>query len=172
MKRDLLVRKMAETLGISLEDADAAIPKDQKPELSTEERLLEAQATLNYFLYRGPDTFYRVICKQCHQPFRYDYNYLGITMCSVECMSQALEARGLKWSPDRPLYERWGYTAAPAVVPAPVVALVDKLLEEGHEDPEIELDFSDDSSSQLELANTDVDSHLSELDQFLGSLDL
>ncbi len=78
---------------------------------------MEAQATLNYYLHRGAGTFYKITCTECGFPFVYNYNYLGITKCSIECMSRALEAIGLRWTPNKPLDERWGFVAAPAVVP-------------------------------------------------------
>lgn len=175
MKREVLVQEMAEMLGISIEEADAAVPKHEKPaplKESIEERLMEAQATLNYFLYRGRGTFYKVTCTQCGLLFAYDYNYLGITKCSIECMSQALEAIGLKWTPNKPLEERWGYRAAPAVVPAQVLGLIQELSGEETVNQQNESDYLTGNSSLPGLINSPAKLDFEELDLFLADLDL
>lgn len=188
MKREIFLQKLANTLGISLEEAEAMSPnqpdepnesiediKPKKPKLpieSTEERLMEAQAALNYFLHRGNGTFYRITCSQCGLEFVYTYSYLGITMCSIECMSQALETRGLRWTPNKPLHERWGFVAAPAVVPGLVLQLADKLLGEEPSDRQNDSDSLLDSVEQSLALDSDAGYHSEELDQFLSDLDL
>jgi hypothetical protein len=167
---DPFLQSLAEQVGLNLKDLQPEKPAPLKESL--EERMMEAQATLNYFLYRGKKTFYKMTCLQCKQSFRYDYHYLGIKLCSIECMAQALEDRGLKWTPDKPLTERWGFVAAPAVIPAPVLALAQKLLGEVDEDPENESDSLSDSVEPPSEEDSSVEHHLSELDSILEDFDL
>jgi hypothetical protein len=126
--RDDLAANFSKTLGITLEQAYEMLPedriKDPQPKLATdEEKILEAQAVLTYYMVRGKGFFIET-CRSCKSKFAYSYNFTGVKYCSIECIHQALQEIGLSWTMGRPLDERYG-RYAPAVVPSVAFSLVD-----------------------------------------------
>lgn len=164
-----LADEIAKLLGISTEEVVKEVGDPTRQLESTEELLLEAQSVVNYFEYRGAE-FYREVCKECNQKFRYTYYYKGIKLCSVKCMALYLESLGLKWTPHKPLDERWGFRGAPMVVAPQALRLVDSLLLVGIQDP-LPFDSLDETSLQSVKEDNLEEHHPEELDQFLESLD-
>lgn len=174
-KHQDLVQGMVDALKISYEEAEALVgpdpDKNVKKKESSEELLLEAQATLNYFLHKGKG-FYKQECKVCHRVFSYDWYYLGIKTCSIECMSKALEEIGLNWNPGKPLEERWGYRAAPAVVSPQALEAIHQLYQQVEIKPEGLQGGSVDNGVESVLTDKTPKPRHEELDRFLEDLDL
>jgi len=163
-----LADEIAALLGLKTEEVAKEIPTGKQLE-STEELLQEAQAVINYYEWRGKE-FYRETCKQCKQKFRYTYYYKGIKLCSIQCMGRYLENLGLRWTPHKPLDERWGFRGAPMIVVPQALNLVDSLLEEQGQGP-LPFESQDETSSPRVTEDNLLEHHPEELDQFLESLD-
>lgn len=84
------------------------------------------QSIINYFETNG-EGFREKVCKNCNQVFAYAWNSDSIAYCSIPCSSAALEKRGLRWDPKKPLAERYG-RFVPAVVPASALSLLKDLV--------------------------------------------
>ncbi len=68
---------------------------------------LEAEAVLLYFDLKGKG-FTHQTCPVCTQEFAYKYSIPMTGMrCSNRCRRIDLEARGIKWTPGKPLEARW-----------------------------------------------------------------
>jgi hypothetical protein len=109
-------------LGIDVEVL-AAQYKPAKAE-STEEKMYEAQSVLNYF--ERVNEFKQIPCRNCGEPFAYDWHFAGVKYCTIHCMRRALEEQGLSWNPDKEPELRWGLSR-PAIVPSQVLALLREL---------------------------------------------
>lgn len=90
-------------------------------------RSMEAEAALEYF--ERPQTFSEKNCKQCGQLFA--TRGAPVAYCSDPCRVKAFEQRmGVKWQPDRPNSERWGFMGEPLTVPPEALSIVQAVLAE------------------------------------------
>lgn len=111
----------AQFLGKPVETLEINLPVE-----TTDDKMAEAQAILNYFEVRG-EGFRDKQCKQCGDWFAYRWNRDAIAYCSVYCGSKALEQIGLHWNPLKDLKERYGRTAPMVVPPAALEILKEQL---------------------------------------------
>lgn len=100
--------------------------KIEAPEIveTQDDQMRQGQAVLDYWESLNPNIHWiEKTCKQCNQVFKYKWNSTAIAYCSVICMSESLEAIGLKWDPTKPPSERWG-RIVPAVVPPEALSIL------------------------------------------------
>jgi len=117
-------------LGIDLSDIE--VPTS--PIDSDSDTLLEAEAVLLYYELKGKG-FTHQQCPTCKQTFAYKYKIRnGKMQCSNRCRKAALEAIGIKWSPKRPLEDRWAKGVRtgllPLTVPPEALQAVREVLED------------------------------------------
>ena len=104
-------KKLAELLGISLEEVQASREKEER-----DDNALEAQAILLFLEH--PDAYIDKVCKECGEHFLTTYKF--VSDCSSPCRSKNLERIGITWNPMHNQVDRWhrakiptGYTIPP-----------------------------------------------------------
>lgn len=123
------IQKVLATLnGISGGQLEVEMPLE-----SITDKILVAQAVISYYDTRGRD-FHHAMCGECGLRFAYAYPVHTVKYCSIPCIAKSLEARGLRWNPERTLAERYG-RYAPAVVPPQALSLMPNFDEVVPKDP-------------------------------------
>lgn len=128
-REDALMAKIAAALGKSTEE----IKEVAKPLNTTEDRMYQGQAIINFFKARIrprlelKETEYQFnnryrewqfkICGHCNREFAYAYHYEGVKFCCIECLDAELRKIGMKVTHGRGLTSRWGLVH-PAVISA------------------------------------------------------
>lgn len=113
IKLQRLLAKASQHAGVKLDIPDETVS----------DVLAEAQAVVDYI--EQPSKFKEKFCKNCGEKFVYRWTRDAISTCSVECMRQLLESKGLKWDPTRSQESRWG-RPVPQIVPALALAECDR----------------------------------------------
>lgn len=113
VKLQRLLAKASQHAGVKLEIPDETV----------DDILFEAQAVLDYT--EAPDTFKHKVCTNCGGKFAYRWKRDSISTCSVQCMKEAFEKKGLRWDPTRSQESRWG-RPTPQVVPAAAVTALEQ----------------------------------------------
>lgn len=107
-------KKLAELLGISLEDVQASREQEER-----DDKVLEATAVMLFLEH--PEAFIQKICKECGQHFLTTYQF--VSDCSSPCRSKSLERIGITWNPMHNQTERWSRAKIPTGYSIPPKAL-------------------------------------------------
>lgn len=147
-REDKLNAKIAALLGKTTEEV-----KEAATQVYTEqEKILEIQSAIHYYEWRKQliqdrtnketDAMFEArlrmwrykICKSCELEFAYSYPYNSIAYCSLDCVKAGLEKIGLTFSYGRPLTQRWGFVAHPAIVPGNALEKIESVVREHYAD--------------------------------------
>lgn len=156
-------KKLAELLGITLEDVQASREQEER-----DDKVLEA-ASVQLFL-EHPDAFIQKICKECGEHFLTTYKF--VSDCSSACRSKALEKIGIIWNPMHNQAERWSRAKIPTGYTIPPKALEILLTIAQDQQEALNVDCATDEPSELNQyteqlktePHTSLDSLLLELD--------
>lgn len=106
--------RLAQILGITLEDVQASRAKEER-----DDKVREATA-VQLFL-EHPEGFTQKICKECGAFFLTTYQY--VSDCSTTCMVKSLEKIGITWNPMHNPVDRWVRAKIPTGYSIPPKAL-------------------------------------------------
>lgn len=160
--------KLAELLGIPLEDVLASREQEER-----DDKTLEAQAVLLFLEH--PEAFIQKICKECGSLFLTTYRF--VSNCSLQCMIKSLKSIGVDWNPMHNRVDRWRRAKIPAGYSIPPKALeillaIAQEQQEAQEQADCETDEPHESNLYTEQSKNEPRTDLAELPLELEMLEV